>query len=74
MISSPYEVVKSKVQDGVVDCTLVEGILWTSGIGLLFEACSSTITLYVDVDKGNIPMVVKENGYEWTPVYTRKLT
>ena len=73
MISSPYEIVKFKVQDGVVDCTPVESVLWTSGIGLLFEACSSTIALYVDVDKGNIPMVVKENGYEWTPVYTRKL-
>ncbi len=86
MISSPYEGVSLNVQNGVVDCTDAPTQTLVVGGDNLFvhTGANSTLTfvdpqmetvLHIDVDKdGVVPMVVKEHGYEWTPVYTRKLT
>ena len=32
-----------------------------------------SVALHVNADKGCIPMVIVEEGYEWVPVYSRKL-
>ncbi len=89
MISSPYEGVSLNVQNGVIDCTgAPTPNLVVGGNSLLFVDSGATASplitiadpqmetaLHIDVDKdGVVPMVVKEHGYEWTPVYTRKLT
>ena len=85
MITTPFTRVYPNTQDGVVDCN--EPVLtYTSGdVTIGFEPAADTfffhctdspsVALHVNVDKeGTIPMVVQEQGYEWTPVYTRKLT
>jgi len=86
MISQPYERVFLNTQDGVKDCGEAPTYIFGSGGDNLFIATGDTgemvfldsqmsTVLRIDVDKeGVVPMVVKEQGYEWTPVYTRKLT
>ena len=82
MISSPYEIVSLNVQDGVIDCTEAEytvrgyggGFSITNNSAFNILTCSSTSTvLHVKTNDGTVPMVVEEGGYEWVPVYSRKL-
>lgn len=86
MISSPYEKSQVRVQS-IEDCTDAPTQTLAIGGDNLFVntgVTNPTLTiadwergtaLHIDVDKeGVIPMVVREQGYEWVPVYTRKLT
>lgn len=85
MISKPYSRSQINVQR-IVGCTdaptqtLAIGgdpIIFTTGaMGnvLTIADCEQNTALHIDVDKeGVVPMVVREQGYEWVPVYTRKL-
>ena len=86
MISEPYERGQVRVQS-IVDCTDAptqtlaiggDNLLVNTGVTnhiLTIADWGRSTALYVDVDKkGVVPMVVREQGYEWVPVYTRKLT
>ena len=71
----------------IVDCTDAPTVSFEDGGDNLFVTtgttgeltisgdCQQGTALHIDVDKeGVVPMVVREQGYEWVPVYTRKLT
>lgn len=75
-----FELVQLNVQDGVEDCTHIEFAL--AGESLFFEnhdfrftvsSLSPQVVLHVNADDGTVPMVIVEEGYEWVPVYSRKL-
>ncbi len=84
MISQPYEIALLNVQDGVQDWTIPLVGQWTSsayGGGFRISAepfsilasMSPSTALHVNADDGTVPMVIVEEGYEWVPVYSRKL-
>ena len=86
MITTPFTRVYPNTQDGVVDCGELiltigysnEMLMFSTDGGLpnqILTISNDNVALHVNVDQeGTIPMVVQEQGYEWTPVYTRKLT
>lgn len=88
MISQPYEKSQIRVQS-IIDCTEAPTVIFGGGGNNLLLVDSGAIpsplitiadpqmetVLHIDVDRdGVVPMVVREQGYEWVPVYTRKLT
>lgn len=43
------------------------------GDSFRLESTAPHIALHVNADKGCTPLVIVEEGYEWVPVYSRKL-
>lgn len=88
MICKPYERVSLNTQNGVVDCgnppTVSFGgegntlFLHSTNVGnaaISLADYQQGVVLHVDVDKEEtVPMIVKECGYEWVPVYSRKMS
>lgn len=74
MICEPYSRSQINVQR-IVDCADAPTFYAGTNNCLYIQSEVSSVALHIDVDKeGVIPMIVKECGYEWMPVYTRKLT
>ncbi|MDY6957645.1 MAG: hypothetical protein SVK08_00675 [Halobacteriota archaeon] len=89
MIFQPYEVVGLNDGNLIEDCLeggerisifVTDDEYFNETIGFWNSSCKEIASfggkqamLKVNADEGIIPMIVEECGYEWEPVYTRRL-
>ena len=57
------------IGETVFPVTLASG----NTLAFALDGTVANAALHVNADDGTVPMVVQEGGYEWVPVYSRKL-